>query len=129
LGALAEAVKAYISVPSSYLEALTAVVNDVSALYESVSCLLTHLPIAWMYLMRELIQSGVTVKEIAKEGKCPNSNKCKTASRKERLDWAASVLRLVPDVLEVVAARGYPVLASGRGCRLLRTHWSECKLF
>lgn len=131
LGAVAvkAAVRGYIEEPNTYLSAQTDVVGDCSAVYTAVALFLERLPVAWMYVMQVLVAAGFQVPDLLRQVKCPNSGRAQIAGKAERLDWAASVLALVPELFEVCAREGITLLASGRGCGLLRTHKTECKLF
>lgn len=127
--ALEEPVVKYVQEPNTYLEALNEVVSESATLFRAIEMVLQHLPEFWMYLMRQLVLEGYTAAELAVEGASPNSSKCRKAEKKERLDWAAQLLKLVPNVFAEASRHGYPLFASGRGCRLLRTQSRECKLF
>lgn len=129
LKALKKAVDGYIAEPNSYLEALTGVVGDAATLFKAVEYMLFHLPFVWMHLMRMAIGMGIPIEEIARNGVCPNSFKCKKVGKKEQLDWAARLRELIPNVFEIASKEGYPMFSSGRGCELLRTHSAECALF
>lgn len=129
LKALKEGVCAYIEQANSYVTALTEPIKEVSTLFDVVERMLKNLPYVWMRVVMMLIGAGVTVDEIAQSIHSPNSFKCKRDEKRSRMDWAAQVLRLVPGLFEVANREGYPMFAYGRGCKLLRTHSSECKLF
>lgn len=129
VSALKGGVVEYLTQPTSYLEALTEPVSEAATLFGAVEKLLSNLPAVWMFLMKKLIESGRPVREIAGEGRCPNSFRCKDDEKRRRLNWAAWLLELVPDAIERASRGGYAVFARGRGCELLRTHTAECALF
>jgi hypothetical protein len=126
--ALEAAVRGYVAQPSSYLEALTAVVNESATLFGAVRSVLCHLPLIWMHLQRQAIAAGAAAR-FSVSGGCPNSYKCRDEKKRDKLDWLTQVLELFPDLFERASAEGYPLFASGRGCELLRTHSAECALF
>lgn len=129
LGALKAVVVKYIQEENSYLDTLTGAVNETATAFYALEWLLSQLPTMWMFLMRMAISRGLGVKEIRKEGSCPNSFKCRKAGKKAKLDWVARLLELVPEMFEIGRGCGYAVMGSNRGCALLRTHLSECALF
>jgi hypothetical protein len=124
-----QAVSKYVLEPSTYLNGLTEVVSDTAMLFRLVKMFLLHLPEFWMNLMQMLIAAGYSAEILAQEIHCPNSSKCKTVVKQKRLDWAAQLLKLVPGVFTEASRLGYPLFASGRGCKLLRTHSRECAPF
>lgn len=126
---LEAAVRGYIEEPNTYLSAETDAVGDCSAVYTAVATFLEQLPVVWMSVMQVLVAAGFGVPELLRQVMCPNSSRARIAGKAERLDWAASVLALVPELFEVCAREGIFLLASGRGCGLLRTHRTECELF
>jgi hypothetical protein len=108
---------------------LDEVVKDSAMLFELIKTVLGRLPVAWMKLMEQATKAGLDLKEISKKRTCPNSQKARTTKKKEQLDWAAAVLELFPNALELLAKEGFSLFSSGRGCRLLRTQSSDCMLF
>lgn len=129
LAALEKAVLTYIQKPESYLSALTGAVGDPATLFSAVRCFLLHLPVLWMHLMRNGMDTALTVSAIRQEVRSPNGRKCRSEEKRRRMNWAAKALRLSPDLFTVGSRAGYPVFSNGRGCPLLRTHTSECLLF
>lgn len=128
--ALERPVAEYVLEPdTTYLGALNDAVSEAATLFRVVRAMLDHLPQVWMHMMQMLIAAGYSPDEILAEDLSPNSSKCKGEEKKKRLDWAAQLLKLIPDAFEVAALEGYPIFASGRGCRLLRAHSAECMLF
>jgi hypothetical protein len=127
--ALGNAVTEYLSKASTYLEAAAVGIRESGTVFDAVECFLTQLPILWMFLMRRLADTGIM--DVLKGAKmsCPNAAKSRDEAKRERLEFAAQVLELVPDALRLCSKGGYPVYARRRGCELLRTHSSECKLF
>lgn len=123
------AVLAYLEEPNSYLSALGGAVSETATLFAAVENLLRNLPIAWMWLMRTMLANGVPVEMISQTAKCPNSCKARKEKKGMRLDWAAAALRLADDLIERTSAEGFSLFAGRRGCELLRTHKSECRLF
>jgi hypothetical protein len=122
-------VRAYLEDRTTYLEAANEAVNDAAAVFQVVERVLENLPVAWMKLTTMLIGRGDTVAKVVQTRRCPNSSRCKKKGKKMGLDWAASLLLVIPDLFETCNRQGIPLFGSARGCELLRTHRAECGLF
>ena len=127
--ALEEGVRNYLERSSTYLDALTESIGEPSVIFRAIEQLLNRLPILWPCVVQMLITYGFYVDDFAQAYVCPNGWRCRKAAKRECLNWARAVFGLHLNILQICAAEGILLLGSGRGCGMLRTHTTECKLF
>ena len=121
-------ISAYLQEANTYLHVLNEAVTEVASAFGALESALKHLPMAYMFLM-QLLVAGEMPREIARHFSCPNSHKASKEGKAEKLDWLAALVKMRPDIFEILNRHGFAMFASGRGCGLLRTHRTECPLF
>lgn len=127
--ALKHVAEDYILNATTYLDAVGSGVEESASVFSAVERLLENLGEIWMLLMQTLITVGFRATMLGRQKDCPNGIKAKKRDKKRLLDWAATMLELVPNALEICNRYGLAIFGSGRGCTLKRTHSTECKLF
>lgn len=122
--ALLQSVLKFVLGQMTYLDAVSEPVSEAATLFVVVENILRHLPIA----ARVMLES---VQDLMKQLRQPADRKYRSrkSEKKERLEWLAELVIAVPNIFEILNRRGYCIFGSGRGCELLRTQTSECKLF
>ncbi len=122
--ALLQSVLRFVLGQMTYLDALNEPVNEAATLFVVIENILRHLPIA----ARVLLES---VQGLVEQLRQPAARKYRSrkSQKNERLEWLGELVIAVPNIFEILNRRGYCIFGSGRGCELLRTQTSECKLF
>lgn len=122
--ALLQSVLKFVLGQKTYLDAVDEPVNEAATLFVVIENILRHLPIAARVLLEN-------VQELVERLRQPVARKYRSrkSEKKERLQWLAELVVAVPNIFEFLNRKGYCIFGSGRGCELLRTQSSECKLF
>lgn len=121
VSALLESVLRFVS-GMTYLKAVSEPVGDTGTLFEVIENILKKLPVAARLLLERM--SGL-FKTVRTGTKFRSKNK----EKRERLEWLSELVSAEPGIFEILNCSGICIFGSGRGCELLRTPSTECKLF
>jgi len=127
--ALNSVAKQYITTRTTYLDAVNEAVSEPAAAFLAVERVLVRLNQIWMCLMQILIGRGFAMKDMPAKTISPNGFRSRKTGKQALLDWAAAMLEVAPNALEICNRYGFSVFRGDRGCELKRTHSPECGLF